>query len=58
MKTFEGPLQLRWRRKRTEEGKINKRVLGSEVARYVVWRQLTSYLHPNTASAPSNQGNV
>ena len=28
-------------------------MLGSEVARYVVRRQLTSYLDPNTASGPS-----
>ena len=30
-------------------------MLGREVARYVVRRQLTSYLHPNTASGPSDQ---
>ncbi len=35
-------------------------VLGSEVARYVVRRQLTSYLIPNTASGPdrSDQGKL
>ncbi len=30
-------------------------MLGREVARYVVRRQLTSYLHPNTASGPSDR---
>ncbi len=30
MKTFEGPRQLRWRRKRTEEGKINKMCVSSQ----------------------------
>ena len=25
LKTFEGPRQLRWRRKRTEEGRINSK---------------------------------
>ncbi len=35
-------------------------VLGSKVARYVVRRQLTSYLNPNTASGPdrSDQGKL
>ena len=44
--------------KESEEGKINfQNKVCEKVARYVVQRQLTSYLHPNTASAPSDQGN-
>ncbi len=34
MKTFEGPRQLRWRRKRTEEGRMliqNKRVSSQQI---------------------------
>ncbi len=49
---------------RKERKKVEKyfktKVLGSEVARYVVRRQLTSYLNPNTASGPdrSDQGKL
>ena len=39
-------------RKKVENLIFKTNVLGSEVARYVVQRQLTSYLIPNTASAP------
>ena len=43
-------------RKRTEEGrqKIFQNKVCEKVARYVVRRQSTSYLYPNTASAPSD----
>ena len=44
-------------RKRTEEGrqKIFLNKVCEKVARYVVQRQLTSYLHPNIASGPSDR---
>ena len=43
-------------RKRTEEGrqKIFQNKVCEKVARYVVRRQSTSYLYPNTASAPAD----
>ncbi len=45
------------RSKRTEEGKIliQNKCVWEEMARYVVRRQLTSYLYPNTASAPADR---
>ncbi len=53
---FRCPRRVRWRRKRTEEGRmLFKTTACEEVARYMVRRQLTSYLYPNTASGPSDR---
>ena len=42
--------------KESEEGKINfQNKVCEKVARYVVQRQLTSYLHPHIASGPSDR---
>ncbi len=41
------------RKERKKVEKFSKQMC-EEMARYVVRRQLTSYLHPNTASAPSD----
>jgi|FrelakmetLWP11LW_1041352.scaffolds.fasta_scaffold83861_1 hypothetical protein len=47
--------QMRFRSKRTEEEELIQNKVCEKVARYVVQRQLTSYLYPNTASAPSDR---
>ncbi len=57
LKNFDDLSQLRTTTKRTEEGKIliQNKCVWEEMARYVMRRQLTSYLHPNTASAPADR---
>jgi hypothetical protein len=52
---FDECSQLKTRSKRTEEvKKCFQNKVCEKVARYVVRRQSTSYLYPNTASAPSD----
>ena len=51
------------RKERKKENILSTSVLvpkneGAKVARYVVRRQLISYLHRHVANAPSDQGNV
>jgi hypothetical protein len=49
---FSGEINDRKERKKVESFQNKTCVLGREVARYVVRRQPSSYLIPNTASAP------
>ena len=57
MKNIEDDVvQMNVNRKRTEEGRQKYfKTMCEKVARYVVRRQSTSYLYPNTASAPSDR---
>ena len=51
-------MSFRWTsiEKESEEGRINfQNKVCEKVARYVVQRQLTSYLHPHIASGPSDR---
>ena len=53
--TFSVEISIEKNRKKRKIVNSKQNVLGSEVARYVVRRQLTSYLNPNTASAPADR---